>query len=49
MRSFFETALEEVEKLKLDKYHTRFLTEMVVRKLKYPEEKMDVIASITMK
>ena len=45
----FETALEEVKKLKLDKYHTRFLTEMVVRKLRHPEEKMDVIASKTMK
>ena len=45
----FETAREEVKKLELDKYHTRFLTEMVVRKHRHPEEKMDVIASKTMK
>ena len=44
----FETALKEVRKLELDKYHTRFLTEMVVRKVRHPEETMDVIASKTM-
>lgn len=45
----FNAALEEVEKLKLDKYHTYFLAEMVVRKLRHPEEKMDKIASKVMK
>lgn len=45
----FEVTLEEVRKLQLDKYHTRFLTEMVVRKLRHPEEKMDCIAKKTMK
>lgn len=45
----FEAAFKEVKKLKLDNYHTRFLTEMVVRKLRHPEEKMDTIATKTMK
>ena len=45
----FEITLEEVKSLKLDKYHTRFLTEMVLRKLRHPEEKMDEIATKTMK
>lgn len=45
----FEITLEEVKNLELDKYHTRFLTEMVVRKIRHPEEKMDAIASKTMK
>lgn len=45
----YNAALEEVEKLQLDKYHTCFLAEMVVRKLRHPEEKMDKVASKAMK
>ena len=45
----YNTAREEVEKLKLDKYHTHFLVEMVVRKIRHPEEKMDKIATKAMK
>ncbi len=45
----YNVALSEAEKLKLDKYHTCFLAEMVVRKLRHPEEKMDKIASKVMK
>lgn len=45
----YNAALEETEKLKLDKYHERFLAEMVVRKLRHPEEKMDKIAVKAMK
>lgn len=45
----YDAATEEVKKLKLDKYHTRFLVEMVVRKLRHPEEKMDKIATRAMK
>ena len=45
----FNVALAKVEELKLDKYHTYFLAEMVVRKLRHPEEKMDKIASKVMK
>lgn len=45
----YNTAREEVEKLSLDKYHTHFLVEMVVRKIRHPEEKMDKIAAKAMK
>lgn len=45
----YNTAREEVEKLSLDKYHTHFLVEMVVRKIRHPEEKMDKIATKAMK
>lgn len=45
----YNTAMEEAKKLQLDNYHTFFLAEMVVRKLRHPEEKMDKVAAKTMK
>lgn len=45
----YNIALEEVLKLKLDNYHTIFLANMVLRKVRHPEEKMDKIAAKTMK
>ena len=45
----FNVALAKVQELELDKYHTYFLAEMVVRKLRHPEEKMDKSASKVMK
>ena len=45
----YTTVTEEVEKLKLDMYHMHFLVEMVVRKIRHPEEKMDKIATKAMK
>ena len=45
----YNVTVAEVMKLKIDKYHTSFLTQMVLRRIKHPEEKMDRIASKTMK
>ena len=45
----FNVALDEVEQLGLDKYHTKFLANMVARKVRHPEEKMQVLAKKTMK
>lgn len=45
----YNTALAEVINLQLDDYHTLFLANMVLRKIRYPEEKMDEISSIVMK
>lgn len=44
----YNTALKEVMKLKIDSYHTVFLANMVLRRIRHPEEKMDKIASKTM-
>ena len=45
----YNMAMKEVVNLKLDGYHTVFLANMVLRKIRHPEEKMDKIASKTMK
>lgn len=45
----YNTALAEVVKLHLDDYHTLFLANMVLRKIRHPEEKMDEISSKVMK
>lgn len=45
----YNMALEEVLKIKIDDYHTVFLTNMVVRKIRHPEEKTDKIAEKVMK
>ena len=45
----YNTTVAEVMNLKIDNYHTSFLTQMVLRRIKHPEEKMDRIASKTMK
>ena len=42
-------ALLEVVKLKLDDYHTVFLANMVLRKMRHPEEKIPEIAFRVMK
>ena len=45
----YNVTLNEVLKLNLDSYHTIFLTNMVLRKMKHPEDKVDVIAGKVMK
>lgn len=45
----YNAALAEVVNLQLDDYHTLFLANMVLRKIRHPEEKMDEISSRVMK
>lgn len=45
----YNIALAETMNLKLDNYHTIFLAQMVLRRIKHPTEKMDKISSKTMK
>ena len=40
----YNIALAEVVNLHLDDYHTLFLAQMVLRKIRHPEEKMDEIS-----
>lgn len=45
----YDRIQEYVRSLKLDSYHTIFLSNMVLRKKRHPREKMNEIAFITMK
>ena len=44
----YATAFAEVKKFGLGNYHTDFLANMVLRKIRHPEEKMDRIATKVM-
>ena len=44
----YDAAFAEAKKFKMDSDNTKFLAHMVVRKIRHPEEKMDVIATIVM-
>lgn len=44
----YATAFAEVKKFGLGNYHTDFLANMVLRKIRHPEEKMDKIATKVM-
>lgn len=45
---FYNMALNEVLEFNIDKYHTIFLTNMVVRKILHPEEGIDKTAEKVM-
>ncbi len=44
----YDAAFAEAKKFKIDCYNTKFLANMVLRKIRHPEEKMDVIATKVM-
>ena len=44
----YEAAWTEAKKLGIDNFNAEFLANMVLRKIRHPEEKMDVIAAKVM-